>query len=186
MTAPISCNHKSMYRGSYHCFARELSSFPSTLQIEAASKCMTHGSCAVKPDEDKTCPVCGKVFNPSKMKIAFLDFDFVHYCSSRCKNQSLFNKSKKEGRSFFWSSIASSIIVRDNMACRLCGSKENLTVHHMIPVAVGGTSEDWNLITLCHTCHMKVHSSLRGHRIQSINEKMSNQQDIENYLEVKE
>jgi len=51
------------------------------------------------------------------------------------------------------------IVQRDNYRCRVCGRRPNdyvdieLHVHHIRPWAVGGVTEDSNLITLCHTCH---------------------------------
>lgn len=40
--------------------------------------------------------------------------------------------------------------------CAMCGSSENLELHHMIPVSLDGTSENENLIYLCHECHVRV------------------------------
>lgn len=46
--------------------------------------------------------------------------------------------------------------------CELCGSKKGaidgreLAVHHIVPVLAGGTSEPWNLMTLCASCHQQV------------------------------
>jgi 5-methylcytosine-specific restriction endonuclease McrA len=38
--------------------------------------------------------------------------------------------------------------------CQKCGSSDaRLDVHHIVPVSAGGTNEDWNLITLCRSCH---------------------------------
>lgn len=51
------------------------------------------------------------------------------------------------------------IIKRDEFKCRICGrspkdySDLELHVHHIRPWAVGGVTEERNLITLCHTCH---------------------------------
>ena len=48
------------------------------------------------------------------------------------------------------------IINRDKNVCRCCGSvfpDAGLEVHHVIPVYLGGTSTDENLITLCRFCH---------------------------------
>lgn len=45
--------------------------------------------------------------------------------------------------------------------CRICGSEDNLHVHHIIPVMAGGTNEQWNLITLCECCHGTVESRTR-------------------------
>ena len=44
--------------------------------------------------------------------------------------------------------------------CATCGSKEDIELHHIIPVAVGGTDDYFNLISLCHACHMKLHHTI--------------------------
>lgn len=40
--------------------------------------------------------------------------------------------------------------------CAFCGSTEGLEEHHMIPLFMGGTNDDRNLIHLCHRCHKDV------------------------------
>lgn len=40
--------------------------------------------------------------------------------------------------------------------CKLCGSKEEIDAHHIIPLPLG-TNEQDNLICLCRSCHQKVH-----------------------------
>lgn len=51
------------------------------------------------------------------------------------------------------------ILNRDNRRCKICGAspKNNehveLHLHHIIPYADGGLTNENNLITLCHTCH---------------------------------
>lgn len=45
--------------------------------------------------------------------------------------------------------------------CQICGSTENLHVHHVIPLGMGGSKErdvPENMIVLCATCHDKVHA----------------------------
>ncbi len=37
--------------------------------------------------------------------------------------------------------------------CHRCGSRENLNVHHIIPVKDGGTRDLKNLVVLCDSCH---------------------------------
>jgi 5-methylcytosine-specific restriction endonuclease McrA len=34
---------------------------------------------------------------------------------------------------------------------------DGLDVHHLVRVADGGTDEEYNLITLCHKCHLGRH-----------------------------
>jgi hypothetical protein len=41
--------------------------------------------------------------------------------------------------------------------CAACGSTDDLQHHHLVIRAEGGSDEDWNLITLCASCHAKLH-----------------------------
>ena len=40
--------------------------------------------------------------------------------------------------------------------CAFCGSKDGLEEHHMIPLFMGGTNDDENLVYLCGDCHKEV------------------------------
>ena len=40
--------------------------------------------------------------------------------------------------------------------CAFCGCTERLEEHHMIPLSMGGTNDDRNLVFLCHACHADV------------------------------
>lgn len=55
------------------------------------------------------------------------------------------------------------IYERDGRACCYCGSTEELTIDHIIPVAWGGTNEDENLQTLCHDCN-----NAKGNRMPEV------------------
>lgn len=52
------------------------------------------------------------------------------------------------------------VLRRDDFRCRICGRRADdhvdieLHVHHIRPHGKGGLTEDDNLITLCHTCHI--------------------------------
>lgn len=48
------------------------------------------------------------------------------------------------------------IIERDG-ECRRCRCSEQLRVHHIVPIALGGESEPENLVTLCEECHQDAH-----------------------------
>jgi predicted restriction endonuclease len=40
--------------------------------------------------------------------------------------------------------------------CEICGSIDNeIELHHIKPVARGGTNKKDNLLWLCHSCHIK-------------------------------
>jgi 5-methylcytosine-specific restriction endonuclease McrA len=69
---------------------------------------------------------------------------------------------------FCWNSAAPACIERAGHVCENCGKKhEGFEVHHIIPLE--GTERiwsylnlPWNLICLCHECHMEVHAAMRG------------------------
>lgn len=75
--------------------------------------------------------------------------------------QHLFNKKWKEKRN--------EILIRDQHKCRICGSTDNLTVHHtQYHITPDGKKylpwmyDNKYLITLCEKCHAK------GHRLFNI------------------
>lgn len=41
--------------------------------------------------------------------------------------------------------------------CVACFSDKNLHHHHLVPKSIGGTNDQTNLITLCGSCHGKIH-----------------------------
>jgi len=46
--------------------------------------------------------------------------------------------------------------VKDAGRCELCGSKQNLEAHHIIPIAFGGPDVKENLICVCRVCHARL------------------------------
>jgi hypothetical protein len=49
--------------------------------------------------------------------------------------------------------LRAKVLERDGYMCRICGSDENLEVHHMLALTFGGKSTMKNMITLCADCH---------------------------------
>jgi 5-methylcytosine-specific restriction endonuclease McrA len=49
------------------------------------------------------------------------------------------------------------VMERDNWRCQICGSRQNLQVHHRQLRSQQGPDEDSNLITLCADCHERLH-----------------------------
>jgi hypothetical protein len=52
-------------------------------------------------------------------------------------------------------STAHRIWSRDGWACLHCASVTELVVDHIIPISFGGTNDDDNLQTLCHSCNTR-------------------------------
>lgn len=51
------------------------------------------------------------------------------------------------------SRIKRGILHRDGFRCQYCGRSGYLTVDHMIPVAMGGATDEGNLVACCLACN---------------------------------
>jgi 5-methylcytosine-specific restriction endonuclease McrA len=49
------------------------------------------------------------------------------------------------------------VLRRDGWQCQVCGSRQNLQVHHKQLRSQRGDDDDSNLITLCAVCHEAQH-----------------------------
>ena len=49
--------------------------------------------------------------------------------------------------------------IKKDSKCFVCGSTNNLQLHHIIPLSNGGDNRLSNIITLCGQCHGKVHNN---------------------------
>ena len=45
-----------------------------------------------------------------------------------------------------------------NNECCNCGSKDDLEIHHIVPLYLGGTNRDTNYAVLCWRCHTTIHT----------------------------
>lgn len=62
-------------------------------------------------------------------------------------------RSQPERRGYIPPELRQYIFERDDHACRRCGSRHELQLDHIIPVALGGSSEPGNLEVLCGPCN---------------------------------
>ena len=53
------------------------------------------------------------------------------------------------------------VLERDGWRCQVCGSMQNLQVHHLKFRSQSGGDVEQNLITLCAKCHARVHRKTR-------------------------
>ncbi len=83
------------------------------------------------------------------------------------KNPSLANPNVKhwgyqKGANYGFENTKAMVLNRDNYTCRQCCKGKHkdskLEVHHIVFRSQGGSDEESNLITLCHTCHKDLHS----------------------------
>ncbi len=56
-----------------------------------------------------------------------------------------------------YSGLHRQILLRDGWRCQICGTMQNLQVHHLKLRAQMGSDEEENLITLCAACHEGIH-----------------------------
>lgn len=81
------------------------------------------------------------------------------------KNPSLANPKIKhwgyqKGTNYGFENTKTMVLNRDNYTCQCCKGKHKdskLEVHHIVFRSQGGSDEENNLITLCHTCHKDLH-----------------------------
>jgi hypothetical protein len=75
--------------------------------------------------------------------------------------------------------LCKEIMARDFQKCRVCKARNNLAVHHIQFRSQGGAHEQTNLLTVCATCHQKIHGTHGVIRI-FILAKSGNPDDIPN------
>ena len=67
----------------------------------------------------------------------------------------------QKGPNYGFENTKAMVLNRDNYTCQCCKGRRRdskLEVHHIIFRSKGGSDEESNLITLCHTCHKALHS----------------------------
>jgi 5-methylcytosine-specific restriction endonuclease McrA len=102
----------------------------------------------------RNCRNCGKKFRTKRSS-------GQKYCSVLCKYES--QKTGSTGNGFYataqWYDVRDYILLRDDFTCQQCGVRKNkgLHVHHKKAKIDGGNESPDNLITLCNSCHGKMH-----------------------------
>ena len=62
-------------------------------------------------------------------------------------------EARPANRTYIPAHIRKLIFIRDNYCCVKCGSKKNLEIHHIVPLAKGGSNRLENLQLLCRSCN---------------------------------
>ena len=93
-----------------------------------------------------------KFLNITKVLIEQVTFDISSMVAGRKLTGKEYQQKIHEGKNF-----REKVLKRDGYTCQICGSRENLEAHHIIPKSRGGTNIVENGITLCKECHKAVH-----------------------------
>ena len=102
----------------------------------------------------------------SILPITEMVFETGQFDTHLMKNPSLANPKVRywgyqRGTNYGFENTKAMVLNRDNYTCQCCKGKHKdskLEVHHIIFRSQGGSDEESNLITLCHTCHNDLHS----------------------------
>lgn len=100
------------------------------------------------------------------LPITEMVFETGQFDTHLMKNPNLANPKIKhwgyqKGINYGFENTKAMVLNRDNYTCQYCKGKHKdskLEVHHILFRSQGGSDEESNLITLCHTCHKDLHS----------------------------
>lgn len=102
----------------------------------------------------------------SILPITKMVFETGQFDTHLMKNPSLADPKIKhwgyqKGTNYGFENTKAMVLNRDNYTCQYCKGKHRdskLEVHHIVFRSQGGSDEEGNLITLCHTCHKDLHN----------------------------
>lgn len=102
----------------------------------------------------------------SILPITEMVFEAGQFDTHLMKNPDLANPKVKhwgyqKGINYGFENTRAMVLNRDNYTCQYCKGRHKdgkLEVHHIIFRSQGGSDEESNLVTLCHTCHENLHN----------------------------
>lgn len=128
--------------------------------ITCSKKCASEITKLVTKEEK--CFNCGKIF--SRSTNTFASNKKRYFCSSRCSNR-IYSKENPTRYGGTYKRRRKEIIKRDDYKCTKCNSKENLEIHHIIPIInfedPNDAHYDKNVITVCKKCHYKIERGIK-------------------------
>lgn len=90
----------------------------------------------------------------------------VYFDFQAIENPNITGREYQYGKLAYYRNLKSACKTRDNWKCTVCGSSENLHVHHIKSRSKGGTDRLKNVLTVCRDCHYKHHN---GQPIKKLN-----------------
>ena len=113
-----------------------------------------HHRAMVVPRTTLVCPSCNQSFEvrPCERRRA------RQYCSWACCNIGRRgSRGDPDYRGWDWKDARLAAFLRDNYLCQQCGASEDLMAHHIIPYPVTQDNSLANLLTVCRSCHSRIH-----------------------------
>ena len=119
-----------------------------------------------------------RIVNRIKLPVTHIAIEDVQVDIARLNNPDLKGKDYQKSNRLD-ENLRIACLMRDNYQCQVCKKKNlRLEAHHIIPKSEGGKDSITNLITLCSSCHLKVHSNkikLDVEGVSSFKDKISQQ-----------
>lgn len=100
----------------------------------------------------------------SILPITNLILETTKFDTAKMQNPNITSWGYQKGINYGYQNTHEYVLYRDNHTCQLCYGKHKdskLEVHHIIPRHNHGADTQNNLITLCKTCHDKIHKEER-------------------------
>jgi hypothetical protein len=86
----------------------------------------------------------------------FLEYKLEHgHCPDHEKEPGEVRQRKRRGSARIQKAIREKLVARDGEKCIECGATDDLTVDHIVPLALGGANKLENTQFLCQRCHTK-------------------------------
>ena len=124
---------------------------------------------ATKPTPEKYCAYCGKKLERRRYKKKYEDlkiFEKRKYCNRMCMRKA-FVKTGDGDQDYSPAHHSSRriayLIENREMKCEICGSTNNIDVHHIDGNYRNNKPE--NLQIVCRSCHLKIHNPKKKCRI---------------------
>ena len=113
------------------------------------------------------------------LPITNLILETTKFDTAKMQNPNITSWGYQKGINYGYQNTHEYVLYRDNYICQLCKGKHKdskLEVHHIIFRSKGGSDDESNLITLCKTCHDKLHKDFReGKKIPNLKGKAKGQ-----------
>jgi 5-methylcytosine-specific restriction endonuclease McrA len=71
------------------------------------------------------------------------------WTAHRTAHRNAVNERARRGSGGGWAETRVAVLKRDGYACTICGSRDRLEVHHIVPAAHGGSDHLANLVARC-------------------------------------